>query len=165
MPGQLPQVTALDNMLGMVAQSGKPLVLHSRSKGAYDPLDRLLGCLLTRIPEDHPVHLHCFTGGVAQAENWLCHFPQTMFGFCGGITKPGPIQDRAWEVLRWLDVDQILLESDAPYQLPLGCRRPNHPWNIIHVAEEVLRARPELGSLRAVAAYTRMNACNFYHLW
>jgi TatD DNase family protein len=124
----------------------------------------LLRALSRQVPGDHPIHFHCYSGNAAQAGRWLQHFPRTKFGFTGGLTLPGRARDRASEVLRFLAIDQILLETDAPYMSPRGCSSPNHPWNILRVAEEVLAIRPELGTTRAVASYARLNARDLYRL-
>ena len=159
------QLSALGQLLDMVSQFGKPLTLHCRGEGACDPFDSLLQICKRKVRWDHPMHFHSFSGSAAQAWEWQCSFPRTKFGFGGAITRPGPAKDRALEVLRSLSLDCILLETDAPYQVPVGCKRPNHPWNLASVAQEVLHARPDVGSLRAVAAFSRMNACSLYHLW
>lgn len=159
------QMSVLGQLLDMYSQVNKPLVLHCRSEGACDPFDSLLQLCRQKIHWDSRVHFHSFSGNASQAWEWLDSFPRTKFGFGGAITRPGPTRDRAWQVLQILTLDRILLETDAPYQLPVGCKHPNHPWNLIFVAQEVLRARPEIGSLKAVAAFTRMNARSLYQLW
>lgn len=47
----------------------KPLVVHSR-----DAADDTFKIMRELLPQDHPVHIHCFTDDKHQAERLLSHF-------------------------------------------------------------------------------------------
>jgi Tat protein secretion system quality control protein TatD with DNase activity len=72
-------------------------------------------------------------------------------------------QDDMVKALSSLTLEQILLETDAPYQLAPGIAvGHNHPWLIWWTAEHLARI---MHLPRAVILETaRINACRFYGL-
>ena len=118
-----------------------PLVIHSRQ--AFGDTMACLGN--ARIP----VVLHCFEGGdyeVKEAKERGYYI-----GLAGNITYKN--NDTA-KVLRLIDEDRILVETDAPYLSPQPLRgKPNAPENVVHtarfVAERLGVEEEELATLTA----------------
>jgi len=63
------------------------------------------------------IHLHCFNGSKDLIWHWREVFPNTYFGFTTLVKSFRPDQLKA---LRTLEIDRILLETDAPYFTPPG---------------------------------------------
>ncbi|CAE7250791.1 unnamed protein product, partial [Symbiodinium pilosum] len=44
------------------------------------------------VPENHPIHIHCFGDSLQHAEELIAHYPRLRIGFTGAITfsdRPG----------------------------------------------------------------------------
>ena len=113
--------------------TGKPLIIHTR-EAAADTL---------RILEEEGAGeaggvFHCFTETRAVAEAALAlgfHI-----SFSGIVTFKNALQIK--EVARFVPLDRILVETDAPYLTPVPHRgKLNHPALVRHVAEEVAKLR------------------------
>ena len=91
-----------------------PVVVHCRGVGA---LDDCLDVLARRVrPNTVPVQIHCFLGSRGDVDRWLSAFPNCLFSFghrSMGLT--GSAGEDHQKAARSLSLDQILLESDAPY--------------------------------------------------
>eukprot|EP00088_Acartia_fossae_P031707 TRINITY_DN32528_c0_g1_i2.p1 TRINITY_DN32528_c0_g1~~TRINITY_DN32528_c0_g1_i2.p1 ORF type:complete len:344 (+),score=48.11 TRINITY_DN32528_c0_g1_i2:5-1036(+) len=120
----------------------KPLVLHIRDAQAeaIEVLNEL------KVPSDYPVHRHCFTENWTSCSTWLKRFPNSAIGFTNLVTSGEQYLDN---VLRKLTLDNIVLETDAPYFFPKGMYQKtaipeqlkttrekgmSHPWEVINVA-------------------------------
>jgi len=111
----------------------KPLIIHTR-EAAADTL---------RILEEEGAGevggvFHCFTETMAVAEAALA------LGFhislSGIVTFKNALQIK--EVARFVPLDRLLVETDAPYLAPVPHRgKLNHPALVRHVAEEVAKLR------------------------
>lgn len=111
----------------------KPLIIHTR-EAAADTL---------RILEEEGAGevggvFHCFTETMAVAEAALA------LGFhislSGIVTFKNALQIK--EVARFVPLDRLLVETDAPYLAPVPHRgKLNHPSLVRHVAEEVAKLR------------------------
>ena len=124
-----------------------PVVLHSRDA----PADTLM------ILKEHPVSrkgaAHSFTSGVAMAKALL-----EMGWYIGinGITTFRNAED-VREVVRFLPLDRLLLETDAPFLTPVPFRgKPNDPSHIPVIAEFIANERQL--PLETLAAQTSANA-------
>lgn len=130
----------------------KPLIIHTR-EAATDTL---------RILEEEGAGevggvFHCFTETVAIAEAALA------LGFhislSGIVTFKNAIQIK--EVAKFVPLDRLLVETDAPYLAPVPHRgKMNHPALVRHVAEEV-------ASLRGISCSEVADATtsNFFRLF
>ncbi|MDQ4105761.1 MAG: TatD family hydrolase [Actinomycetota bacterium] len=102
-----------------------PLVIHSRQ--AFGDTMASLGN--ARVP----VVLHCFEGGdyeVREAKERGYYI-----GLAGNVTYKNSETAR---VLRLIDEDRLLVETDAPYLSPQPLRgKPNFPENVVHTARFV----------------------------
>lgn len=125
----------------------KPLIIHTR-EAASDTL---------RILEEENAGevggvFHCFTETVAVAAAALA------IGFhisiSGIVTFKNALQIK--EVARFVPLDRLLVETDAPYLAPVPHRgKLNHPALVRHVAEEVAKLKDI--SLEALADATTNN--------
>ncbi|NGP54748.1 TatD family hydrolase [Thioalkalivibrio sp. XN8] len=123
------QEEAFRLQLGLAIETGLPVFLHQR-----DAHDRFLG-ILDECPHLPPGVAHCFTGGREELAAYLER------GLYVGIT--GWICDeRRGDALRaaarYLPLDRVLIETDAPYLLPRDLdprprSRRNEPMHLPHV--------------------------------
>ena len=93
------------------------------------------------------VYVHSFDGDIGEAEAWLSQYPEAHFG----IGKKCPPK----EVVAVIPVSQLLIESDAPYQL-------KNPWELETVLEDL--AKKVNIPVRWLAELTRRNAKRFFRL-
>lgn len=146
------QFDAFRAQIGMAADTGLSLVVHSRDADA-EMIRELRGDAgaVTGV-------LHCFTGGdalldAALAADWYVSFSgiATFKRYDGG------------DQVRRVPDDRLLIETDAPYLAPVPRRgKRNEPAYVAHTAAAVAQMRgvgvDELGEL------TRRNAHRFYGL-
>ncbi|MES9880772.1 MAG: TatD family hydrolase [Sedimenticola sp.] len=134
------------------------LLLHIReTKGdthGRDVSRRCLEIVQRRCPRDQRVHLHCFTGGTKQLQEWMTAFPNSFFGFTGLVAKFSKGQK---EALRRVPADRLLLETDAPHLSMLPGLRHNSPAYIGEVARLVsgIRREPLATTLKTTVANGR----------
>lgn len=126
---------------------GKPLIVHTRA-AAEDTLR------LMREEGAGEVGgvMHCFTETreVAEAALELGFY----ISFSGIVTfrNAKALKD----VARFVPLDRLLIETDAPYLAPVPHRgRTNEPAWVVHVAEEIARLRNQ--PLEAIEAATTEN--------
>ncbi|MGA1374499.1 MAG: TatD family hydrolase [Flavobacteriales bacterium] len=135
-----------------------PIVIHVRD--AFVELFEELALLDPAGGKD-PLRgvIHCFTGGVAEAEQALAH-PGLMLGIGGVATyKNGGLE----AVIPGLPRDRVILETDAPYLAPVPFRgKRNEPAHVAVVAARVA----ELWDVPVdeVARVTSENACRLFRL-
>lgn len=113
--------------------TGKPLIIHTREASADT-----LRILREESAGEVGGVFHCFTEDIAVAEAALdlgFHI-----SFSGIVTFKKAAQIK--EVARYVPIDRILVETDAPYLAPVPFRgKLNHPALVKHVAEEVARLK------------------------
>jgi TatD DNase family protein len=147
------QRSAFAAQLEVAALSNKPVFLHQRDAHAD----------FTAILKEHIGAIsggvaHCFTGGIAELEDYLS------LGLYIGVT--GWVCDERRgaslrEAVPRIPADRLLVETDAPYLLPRDLdpkpkSRRNEPALLVHVARIVGLLRGE--SLPSVASLTTRNA-------
>lgn len=133
-------------------QSGKPLIIHTRS--AADDTLRIMH-------EEHAEQIggvmHCFTESleVAQKAIELGFY----ISFSGIVTFKNAVALK--EVAKSIPLDRILVETDSPYLAPIPYRgKTNQPGYVKHVAEEIAKLRDT--TLDDIAAAT---TANFFRLF
>ncbi|VDI34910.1 TatD DNase family protein [Mytilus galloprovincialis] len=133
-----------------------PLILHIRSnredtysKNLYY---RALQIFKHRCHPDQIFILHCFTSDKETITSWLSNFRNTYFGFTHLITKFNQQQIQA---LRYIPVNRLLAETDAPYMPPRGIRI-NTPIYVGEVVEKLATLR--YVDLQTMALATLENA-------
>jgi len=121
------QRRAFRSQLGLAAELGLPVIVHSREAGG-EVLDALREAKLTRGGV-----LHCFTDTWAVAAGALdlgLHI-----SFSGILTFPGAAGLR--DTARRIPADRLLVETDAPYLAPVpyrGKERRNEPAWVVETA-------------------------------
>jgi TatD DNase family protein len=151
------QRSAFAAQLEIAGLSGKPVFLHQR-----DAHEDFTAILKEHIGAISGGVAHCFTGGVAELEDYLG------LGLYIGVT--GWVCDERRgaslrEAVPRIPADRLLIETDAPYLLPRDLNpkpksRRNEPALLAHVAQSVAQLRGE--SLASVASSTTRNAENLF---
>eukprot|EP00928_Gymnodinium_smaydae_P023225 TRINITY_DN19248_c0_g1_i1.p1 TRINITY_DN19248_c0_g1~~TRINITY_DN19248_c0_g1_i1.p1 ORF type:complete len:256 (-),score=65.02 TRINITY_DN19248_c0_g1_i1:47-814(-) len=140
--------------LRLAVELDKPLVLHTRA-AERDTLE----LLLKDLPSAHPVHAHCFTSSKEMAWQLLDKFPNLYLGFTGVVTFKDA--DAIREVVDYVPLERILLETDGPYMAPIPHRRRiAHPGHIVDVADGIAKIKKL--SAEEVLTVCRQNARQMY---
>ncbi|XP_061187774.1 uncharacterized protein LOC133195836 [Saccostrea echinata] len=112
----------------------KPLVIHCR-----DAEEDCLQILKEMVPKNYKIHCHCFTGDYTGATRWIEAFPRLFIGLTPMVTYRQCVQTH--NVARYIPLNKLLLETDAPYFLPRKIPKEemalSHPGMAITVAERV----------------------------
>ena len=125
------QVKLFERHLQLGIESGKPLVLHLREAD-----DDALAVLRAANLHDTKIHIHCFTGTPEFVEQLLALDAQIFVGFTGIVTfnNAQSVRDAAALV----PLEQMLLETDAPYMAPVPFRgKPCHSGYIPFIADKL----------------------------
>lgn len=131
--GRTVQREAFRAHIALAKELGLALQIHDR-----DAHDDVVEVLLQDGAPDRTV-FHCFSGGPALAE--VCAEHGWFASFAGPVTFGANEDLRA--ALRVLPLDQVMVETDAPYLTPHPMRgRPNSPYLI---PTTVRRIADELG--------------------
>jgi len=129
------QVQSFEEHLELAHDRDLPLVLHVRDahRQALEVIDAH-GAARCGV-------VHCFTGGRAEADDWLSR------GF--HLSIPGvvtfPSRGDLADAVRSIPADRLLVETDSPYLAPAPWRgRRNEPARLVWTAQEVAILRQEL---------------------
>jgi TatD DNase family protein len=145
------QLVNLRRHLALALDTGKPLILHCRSKpGARDAQDDLLremenagvddGDWRARFGERPPAVLHSFSGPVDYAERALAL--GCVVSFSGLVFRAG--EETSAAVARLVPTERLLVETDSPFLSPPGApRRRNEPSWVNVTARWVAEQRGE----------------------
>lgn len=116
--------------LQIAADNNLPVVIHSRD--ADEDMQAILTEHLAGLTG--PGVIHSFSSGIALAE--FCIDAGFMLGFNGMVTFRNA--DNVREAVAATPLDQILLETDAPYLTPVPYRgRTNAPCYLPFIAETI----------------------------
>ena len=131
-------------------QTGLPLIIHTRDAAA----DTL--CLLHENQAQQGV-IHCFTEDTAFAKAVLdLGF---YISFSGIVTFRNAQQIQ--EACKYVPIDRILVETDAPYLAPVPKRgKPNEPAYVRYTAEFVAQLRGD--SIATIEAATTANTYRLF---
>lgn len=153
--------------LALALETGKPAILHCRSKpGERDAQDALVDELRAAgiggptgrqvFGDRPPAIVHSFSGPVDYAETILGL--GLAISFSGLVFRAG--EEASAEVARLVPADRLLVETDAPYLSPPGApRRRNEPEWVAETARWLAERRdeePEALGDGLVAAYDRI---------
>lgn len=136
--------------MALAGKLGLPVVVHDR--------DAHRDCLevVRAYPNVTGVY-HCYSGGLEDAKiltglGW-------MLSFTGAVTFKNA--RRALEVLEWLPMEHIMIETDAPYLTPEPYRgRRNDSGYVYRVAETIAQVKGM--ELAEVARLTTENGKRFF---
>lgn len=127
--GREDQKTAFAAQLELAAETGVPVVIHSRDADAEtrDMLEAYRGKQLRGV-------VHCFTSDIDQARYLLDMGFYLSFNGISTYRQAELVR----EVLAFVPLDRMLLETDAPYLTPEPLRgKPNVPANVAIVGRFV----------------------------
>ena len=117
--------------LDLAAQLDLPAIVHDR-EAHRDSLD-----MVRAHPNARGV-FHCYSGGVEDAKTLV--IMGWMVSFTGVITFKNA--RRALEVIQWLPMDRIMIETDAPYMAPEPYRgRRNDSRYVFRMAEAIAQVK------------------------
>ncbi len=147
------------DQIGLAQKLKKPLVVHCRpsvrSQDAYeDLLQILVTCRLSRVSTGV---VHFFVGNKDIAHKFLD------LGFYIAFAGPITFAEEYEEVVRYVPLDRILIETDAPYAAPAPYRgKRNEPTYVIEVARKTaeLKGLP----LEEIINHTTQNAIQLFRL-
>jgi len=124
------QQYAFEKQVNWAHERNLPIVIHCRE--AFDEIFEVLERLRVKGVAVKGI-LHCFTGTLAQAKRAIDL--DLLLGIGGVVTfKNGKIDTFLSEI----DIEHIVLETDAPYLAPVPHRgKRNEPSYIYRVAEKV----------------------------
>ena len=156
------QESCFHAQLSLAEEVQKPLFLHERAA-----FDRFIAILKehSSLPEGV---VHCFTGQLKEAKTYL--EMGYYIGFTGAITDMRRFAALE-EVVRYVPLDRMLIETDAPFMMPKNVptrqlsyhqQRRNEPAFLPYVAQTIARYKGV--SLKAVAGKTRENAETLFKL-
>ncbi|HMR55502.1 MAG TPA: TatD family hydrolase [Candidatus Doudnabacteria bacterium] len=150
------QRTAFDEQIKLAIELDKALCVHCRpSDGTEDAYEEMLE-IITNTKTQNPnlrFEIHCFTGSSQTAKK----FAELggLIGLNGIITFDKTSRSR--EVVEALSLENIILETDAPYLTPKSQRgKRNEPSFLPEVAEQIAQWKDV--SLEEVATQTTANA-------
>lgn len=125
----------------------KPIVVHSR-EAMGETIE-----ILKNNPVSKESVIHCFSGSVESAKILL----ELGFSFSIGGVVTFKNAKTLPEVVKFLPIEKILLETDCPYMAPVPFRgKTNEPKNVVYVADEIARLKGM--SIENVAFFTIKNA-------
>jgi TatD DNase family protein len=116
----LAQLVNLRRNLELAAATGKPAILHCRSRaGERDAQDALLAEVRSFGAEPPPIVIHSFSGPVDYAEAMLAL--GAAISISGLAFRRG--EEATVDVVRLVPSDRLLVETDSPYLPPPGAPR------------------------------------------
>jgi TatD DNase family protein len=157
------QEQCFEAQLQLAIATQKPLFLHERA--AFERFVSMINHYLPALPA---AVVHCFTGTLAEANAYLDK--GFYIGFTGAITDARRFAHLE-EVVQFVPLDRLLLETDAPFMLPKnvpgnqlvgGHERRNEPAFLPFVAKAVADMKGITAA--EVARYTTENASRFFGL-
>lgn len=156
------QESCFHAQLSLAEEVQKPLFLHERAA-----FDRFIAILKehSSLPEGV---VHCFTGQLKEAKTYL--EMGYYIGFTGAITDMRRFAALE-EVVRYVPLDRMLIETDAPFMMPKNVptrqlsyhqQRRNEPAFLPYVAQTIAQYKGV--TLKAVADKTRENSETLFKL-
>ena len=114
---------------------GKPLMIHARpSKGSMDAYHDVLD-ILEVVKKEHPdlrANFHFFVGDIEVARRIIS------LGFTVSFDGPITFAREYDEVIKFLPLESILVETDAPFAAPVPYRgKTCEPYMVIEIAQKI----------------------------
>ena len=138
--------------LDLAKEVNLPVIIHSRD-AAKDTLDMMKAERADKLTGV----IHCYSYSVEIAREYLNM--GYSFGIGGVVTFPDA--KRLKEVVSYLPLDAILLETDCPYLAPVPNRRQrNDSTNLIYIAQEIAKIKQT--DVDTILSQTRENAYRLF---
>jgi TatD DNase family protein len=150
---QAEQVFAFQTQIELAIEYNLPLIIHSR-KAFNDTL------AIIQQYSEHSIRgvLHCFSEGVEQAQQ------ATALGFYLGIGGVVTFKNsNLWEVVKAIDLNYLLLETDAPYITPHPHRGTRNDSSYIPLIAQRIAEIKQI-PIETVAEQTTQNALRLFNL-
>jgi TatD DNase family protein len=130
------QKKVFEEHIALAHELGKPLMIHCRN--AFPDLIQILKSKIINLKSRTPGVVHFFTGSLDDARALL----DLGFSFSfGGVTTFTSDYD---EAVRFIPLDRILSETDAPYVAPVPYRgERNEPLHVREVVRRIADIRGE----------------------
>lgn len=157
------QEQCFEAQLQLAIATQKPLFLHERA--AFDRFVGIINNCLSALPS---AVVHCFTGTLQEAKTYLDK--GFYLAFTGATTDTRRFAHLE-EVVSYVPLDRLLIETDAPFMLPKnvpasqlvkGQARRNEPAFLPFVAQAVAHIKGT--TLTEIAHNTTQNANRFFGL-
>lgn len=138
--------------LELARETKLPVIVHNR-EAHKDTLD------IVRQFSDVPGVYHCYSGGIEDAKvlvdmGW-------MLSFTGVITFKNA--RKALEVIEWLPLDRIMIETDSPYLTPEPYRGKRNHSDYVHLVSEKIAEIKGIAPEEA-ARITTENGRRFFNI-
>lgn len=144
--------------LELAIEVNKPLFLHERS--AFKRFNEITDEYLSKLPK---AVVHCFTGTLNEAKIYLDK--GFYLGFTGAISDQNRFKHLE-EVIQYIPLDRMMIETDAPFMLPKNMprtqNRRNEPSFLPYVAQTIAQLKKV--SISEVADETTEVAQKFFRL-
>ena len=132
----------------------KTIVIHSR-----DAIEDTYNIIKDHKNENIKCDLHCYSGSLEMAKKFIKI--NTKFGIGGVLTFKN--EKKLKEIVKELDLENIVLETDSPYLTPEPFRgHKNEPQNIKYVAKKISELKNI--DINEVFKSTTDNAKNLFDL-
>lgn len=121
-----------EKQVALAVKVGKPVIIHSRDagKGSMGIVHKdLLEILKKNLPDRGGV-VHSFTGSVEEAQKYMD------LGFYIGFNCIVTFSEQYDELVKFVPLDKILIETDAPFLAPERGKR-NEPVYVTEVAKKI----------------------------
>ena len=145
------QIDLFCRQIEIALEYNKPIVVHSR-----DSINDTYN-IIKKYGIGHMTDIHCFSSSVEMARMFVklgCKL-----GIGGVLTFKN--SERLKDVVRNIDISDLLLETDSPYMSPVPFRgKRNEPYNIIYVAEKISEIKGI--DLDTVLEITRKNSFDLF---
>lgn len=132
------QKEVFSEQIDLATELDLPIIIHCRDenfdekKTAHNDLAKILREKKEEFGKKLRGVVHCFSGGMKEAENYVA------LGFYLGFNGIVTFSKDYDEVLKKVDMANILLETDCPYLTPIPFRgRRNEPLFVRYVAEKI----------------------------
>ena len=147
------QIEFFKVQLDLAKQYNLPVIVHAREsiQDVYDILKK---------SGVNKGSMHCYSGSLEMAKEFI------KLGFKIGIDGPITYKNnkKGVEIVKNIDLKDILLETDSPYLSPEPNRgKQNSPLNLEYIAEKVAEIK-EI-SVEEVINVTTNNAKELYKIW
>lgn len=146
------QKTVFRRQMELAQELDLPVIVHDREAHAH--------CLeiVREYPQVTGVY-HCYSGSLEDAKTlvklgW-------MLSFTGVVTYPNA--RKSLEVLQWLPMDRIMIETDAPYLTPTPHRGKRNDSSYVHLVAQTIAEVKGL-SLEECARTTTENGRRFFNI-
>lgn len=158
------QITALEAQLSLATNhpthAHLPILFHERD--AHKPFMQTLAPFLSAMKGGFVVH--CFTNG---KQALSCYLDAGGYiGITGWVcdTARG---EQLREIVKYIPLDKLLIETDCPYLLPKNMQNPprnrrNEPQFLSHIASRIAQCMGVTDE--EVIMHSTNNACTLFHL-